>query len=250
MDPRDTDRPEPRITQMGDFPARPMCSIGGGGAETTISNEGRAMPRKVTRGPSPSTGTFSDLGRLILDRIDRAVFALRRDGRIADANAEARALLRANHGLTLRDGRLRFADSRLDAEVGALLRKQGAGLDVGQGLARRMRASNSSEAYSVLITPVPAEFRDDRSAVLVFIYAPAANRSIAPALLEQLYGLTRAQALVAARLFERVTIEATAAELGLSEHTVRSHLKRVFETCGVHSKSELLQLLAMGPREF
>jgi DNA-binding CsgD family transcriptional regulator len=235
---------------MGDFPARPMCSIGDSGAATTISNEGRAMPRKVTRGASPSTGTFSDLGRLILDRIDRAVFALRHDGRLADANAEGRALLRNGYGLALRDGRLRFVDPRLDADLSALLRKQRTGLDVGQGLARRMRVSGSSGAYSVLITPVPVEFRDDRSAVLVFIYATSANRSIAPALLEQLYGLTRAQALVAARLFERVTIEATAAELGLSEHTVRSHLKRVFETCGVHSKSELLQLLAMGPREF
>lgn len=206
------------------------------------------MPRKVTRGPSPSPGTFSDLGRLILDRIDRGVFALAEDGRLADANAEGRALLRGARGVRLREGRLRFADPELDAALADLLRR--AASSAPRGFARRMKVRGSADVHRVLATPVPLDVRDKGIVVLVFVYAAVTDRRISPELVEQLYGLSRAQARVVAKLYECLTVDATASALGLSANTVRTHLKRTFDRCQVHSQAELMQLLAMGPRSF
>ena len=66
-------------------------------------------------------------------------------------------------------------------------------------------------------------------------------------MLRDLYGLTAAQAAVTAYLFEGQSVEQTAEQLGLSVNTVRSHLKCIFTKCGVHSQTELLHLLDLGP---
>jgi DNA-binding CsgD family transcriptional regulator len=54
---------------------------------------------------------------------------------------------------------------------------------------------------------------------------------------------------VARSLFAGQSVEETAAALGLSLNTVRTHLKSIFTRCSVQSQRELLHLLATGPLE-
>ena len=66
----------------------------------------------------------------------------------------------------------------------------------------------------------------------------------APALLRETFGLTRAEAEVAARATTGEGVPALAASLGISQGTVRLHLHRVFEKTGAHRQAELAAVLA------
>jgi DNA-binding CsgD family transcriptional regulator len=65
-----------------------------------------------------------------------------------------------------------------------------------------------------------------------------------PALLREAFGLTRAEAEVAARATTGEGVPALASSLGISQGTARLHLHRVFEKTGVHRQAELAAVLA------
>jgi DNA-binding CsgD family transcriptional regulator len=58
-----------------------------------------------------------------------------------------------------------------------------------------------------------------------------------------IYGLTPAEARVAARLLDGRSAPGIAVDLGLSPLTVRTHIKRVFKKVGVRSQSQLMAAL-------
>ncbi len=60
---------------------------------------------------------------------------------------------------------------------------------------------------------------------------------------QDLFRLTRREALVAARLASGQGPQGTANALGVSVDTVRSHIRRIFEKCEVRTLSELVALL-------
>ncbi len=53
------------------------------------------------------------------------------------------------------------------------------------------------------------------------------------------YGLTAAQARVAALIMEGLATKSIAYELQISVHTVRRHTEQIFRKCGVRSRLEL-----------
>jgi DNA-binding CsgD family transcriptional regulator len=206
----------------------------------------------VPRGslPRPPLPGFSPLGRAVLDKIDRGVVLLDATGSVIDANSLARRVVESGNGLLLRNGRLAFADAAIDSRFERLLRSAGK-ID---GLPRVVAASvkrPGAAACRVLVSPIPID--DGRSPVaayLVVIYSSAEQPAIAAEVLLEIYGLTRAQADVARRLYAGLSVEETAIALKLSLNTVRSHLKQIFSKCEVQSQAELLRALALGPQSF
>jgi DNA-binding CsgD family transcriptional regulator len=63
------------------------------------------------------------------------------------------------------------------------------------------------------------------------------------AIAQAMYGLTAAQAQLAALIAEGCDLSVAAEKLGVSINTVRTHLQRMFERTGVHSQSALVGLL-------
>jgi DNA-binding CsgD family transcriptional regulator len=55
-----------------------------------------------------------------------------------------------------------------------------------------------------------------------------------------LYGLTRGEAALAAKLVQGKSIEVAATELFISAHTARTHLKRIFMKTDTHRQPELV----------
>jgi len=205
----------------------------------------------VPRGsfPLPADGVFSVLGRLILDRLDRGVILLDAHRRVQDANALARRVLADGNGVAGRRGRVVFLDPTLDERMSRLI---GACRSDQNGALRSMAAQvryNRSPPYRVLVAPVPPDADDRRVSFFVLIYGPREWRDISIDVLVEVYGLTRGQADVARGLFAGQSVEQTAAVLGLSLNTVRTHLKHIFSRCEVRSQRELLHLLATGPQE-
>jgi DNA-binding CsgD family transcriptional regulator len=65
-----------------------------------------------------------------------------------------------------------------------------------------------------------------------------------PAVLREAFGLTRAEAAVAARAAAGEGVPGLAAALSISEGTARLHLHRVFEKTGARRQAELAAALA------
>jgi DNA-binding CsgD family transcriptional regulator len=70
-----------------------------------------------------------------------------------------------------------------------------------------------------------------------------ARKAAPPAVLREAFGLTRAEAGVAARAANGEGVPALAASLGISPGTARLHLHRVFEKTGAHRQAELAAVL-------
>ena len=85
--------------------------------------------------------------------------------------------------------------------------------------------------------------------VLLLVADPEVRVEAAPpAVLCEAFGLTRAEAGVAARAANGEGVPALAASLGISPGTARLHLHRVFEKTGARRQAELAAVLGrLGP---
>lgn len=103
---------------------------------------------------------------------------------------------------------------------------------------------------TVLIAPVhdrtQERGRDDPAAV-VFIGDPERPVPMDPRRLTRLYGLSRAEARVAALLGQGKRLEEIANALGLTYETVRKHLKQIFSKTSTDRQAELVRTLSLGP---
>lgn len=85
---------------------------------------------------------------------------------------------------------------------------------------------------------------DEAAAVLVVVSDPARSRRGQAQMLEVLYALTPAQALVAASLAEGMSLPQVARELGISANTAKTHATRAFDKLGVEGQAHLVLKVA------
>jgi DNA-binding CsgD family transcriptional regulator len=183
---------------------------------------------------------------------DRALVALvltDATGRIAETNGLARAILAERDGLVIRDGVLRVARNEEGAELARLIR-EAAGSRV-MPMSGVMRVSRPS-----LRRPLPLVVAPTRNAASPFgrshaVCVSFADPERAPeadaALLARLYGLTPREARVAVSLLQGRSPAEAAAELAMTENTVRTHIRHAFEKTGVERLSDFVRLLMQGP---
>ncbi|WP_153505465.1 helix-turn-helix transcriptional regulator [Cumulibacter manganitolerans] len=125
-------------------------------------------------------------------------------------------------------------------------------------VASRARSSGSSSTLAtrmygaagrwLRVTSAPLSGPDGNVAIVV---EPARPADVIPMILEG-YGLTRREIEVVGRVAQGGTTQKIARELGLSPHTVRDHIKSIFEKVGVGTRGELVAHLhqrQIGPFE-
>jgi DNA-binding CsgD family transcriptional regulator len=178
-------------------------------------------------------------------------------GRITLANPAAEALLRTGDGLTYhRNGGLGLA-AALPSETaslsGALAQALAVASGTGTELGEPLRLSRPSGAAPLLVLPVPLPPPAfalwemlEQARLLVLIVDPSAQSRPTTAI-QTTFGLTAAEARVAALIGSGLSGPATAAMLGVSPSTVKTHLKRCFEKIGVHSQVGLVRILGALP---
>jgi DNA-binding CsgD family transcriptional regulator len=82
--------------------------------------------------------------------------------------------------------------------------------------------------------------QEENRAALLTIYDEENSVQVDEAVLRKLYGLTRGEAALAVVLLKGKSIEDAAAELFISPHTARTHLKRIFMKTDTHRQTELV----------
>ncbi len=193
----------------------------------------------------------------VLDQIDLGLILCDAAGRPAYLNRRAEALVARPDGLSAGSAGLAAAlpeESRRLRHAIALAAAAGAarpGLDAAARAAAagtRMRLSRPSGARSLLLTVIPirrtgmAE-RRPQAEVAIFIVDPEHDPRPGPALLQEMFGLTAAEAGLAIQIGRGDGIQAAAERLSISGNTARTHLSRIFEKTGTGRQAELVRLL-------
>jgi DNA-binding CsgD family transcriptional regulator/PAS domain-containing protein len=183
----------------------------------------------------------------VLDHSPHGVFLLDGTGQVRHVNRKGEALLAESGGLTVVHGRLSAASVEAARQLHAHVCKAALGDDQ-QRVGGSMAILTPTRRLPLSLTIAPA--RPDRfapfhsgPAVLVCASDLEAEVSLPEQRLRDLFGLTPAEARVALALFDGLSPADVAASLGLSFHTVRNQLVRVFEKTGTNRQTDLVRLM-------
>ena len=184
----------------------------------------------------------------LLDNTRCGVVQLDLRGRIVAANDRALDILRAGDRLTDRAGYLQAAIAEEHAELQALLARVLPPFgDQGAAGTMTMRRSAGMAQLALHVTPVGERNRDDAPggvAALLLVHEPDSGARIDPAQVSALLGLTPMEGRVAALLAEGRTVAEVSLALGRSHHTVRWHMKHLFQKLGVTRQAGLALLIS------
>jgi DNA-binding CsgD family transcriptional regulator len=191
----------------------------------------------------------------VLDKLNRGVVIFDAEARVRFVNDAGLRILRDTAAFAIADGRLSLRDPALQARFGAFLlrgRERAGGGEEQSPVAMRVDTADGRAPLRILLSPLVLP--SDRIAghrepqYVLMIYEPHAGRHVPKRILQELYGMSDAEADLVVCLFEGESLEAASRRLHISLNTAKTHLQHVFRKCDVHSQGELLQLLSLGPR--
>lgn len=183
----------------------------------------------------------------ILDTLPSAIFALDANGRILLMNAEAERLLREGDAFVVSRGRLRSGLAPQRTQFDCLLQAAIAGEQpkpLGGWL--RLERASGRKAVSVFVAPVlgfEGLIGTFAAKAVVFATDPTETSGVDERALQELFGLSAAEARLASALSSGHSVESAGALLGIQEATVRSELKSIFRKLGVSRQQDLVRLL-------
>lgn len=194
------------------------------------------------------------LSRDLMNRVHFGVLTLAKDGRVADANPIAAQILRDGDALTQVAGRLtavsRSANDRLQRTMAGTLRYIVDRQYINVDPVVVPRASGSQ--LRLLLAPLAtsaAAFGAAESVMVAFVFSADTGPRVCPETLSSVYGLTPAEARIAAKLTEGHSLAEIASVLSISIETVRTHIKRVFAKTCCDSQTNLVREILLGPTQ-
>ena len=169
-----------------------------------------------------------------LEWIEDGVLTLGRDGQVLRANAAAETMLRQGDGVQTKTGAIDFTSTEArNAFLRALRSLDRVATDPSRPgrLDFLVGRPDSDTPYVVSLRPVSSDGTGLAKA-LMFIRDPLRSSRASTFLLRRAFGLTAAQANLAAALVDGLTPDAYAVEQGLSRNTVYAHLRAIKAKCG------------------
>jgi len=182
----------------------------------------------------------------LLERARTPVLAIGFDGKVQWSSPAALEAMGAH--VSVVKGRLVASDHGQDARLQHLLGiATAARQPSGQVNESAMMFSDGVRPSLVLeISAMPRSGVDafSRVAAVAFVRRLSEDRLIEPEMLVRLFGLTLAEARVAALIGSGLSGPIVAIRLGVSYETVRTHLARVFQKLSINRQAELVEILA------
>jgi DNA-binding CsgD family transcriptional regulator/PAS domain-containing protein len=182
---------------------------------------------------------------------DLAVGALLLDarGEVVQMNSAAERLFSRKLGIGLRGRRVIGATARetsllREAIRGALEQRAARAPALAEVL--RLPPAKGAEGLGILIRPIPlGQETDGRAspALALFVSDPEAESAVPLDVVRQLFGLTRAEASLAARLASGLSLDESAEALGIAHNTARAQLRSAFGKTGATRQAELVRLI-------
>jgi len=199
-------------------------------------------------------GGLADGLAAALDRMPLAAILCDRGGRALWLNRPAEAMVRRADGLRLRDGRLEAAAGNgVSADLrrliaGAAAAEAGGLLHLPRPWPHRPLAAMVTP-LSLSASPVGIAFDAAQPAALLLINDPDRAVQFPADRLTQAFGLTGAEAKLAAALATGTSLSAYADSAQITIGTARWYLKQALAKTGAHRQSELVRhvITAVGP---
>jgi DNA-binding CsgD family transcriptional regulator len=187
----------------------------------------------------------------LTDHEPHAAILVTGDGEAIYRNPAANHLLERCLGLRLDGQRLVAAsagDERLLVETIARMARSDPALDAGAVSVLTLACAPPQPPVVAVVRPAGATFLREagvrRGLVMVTVRGGHATHDPATCAFARRYELTAAQAKVNALVFAGQHLSTIAQSLHLSENTVRSHLKQIFQKTDTHGQMELVHLHA------
>jgi DNA-binding CsgD family transcriptional regulator len=184
-----------------------------------------------------------------LDRLGIGVIVIDACGQLVEVSPIAEGILAAKDGL-LSSPRLAASCNADNRRLQALLRRAGSSDWKRGGTALSIERPSGQPNYQLVIDalPQPPGVPSDGSVVLYL-----RDRTMGPAnaleagLLQDLFGLTEAEALVARAAADGRSAHEIARDLGIRYNTVRAHFRSIFAKSGFSSRADLVHMVVNSP---
>ena len=192
----------------------------------------------------------SEMFEASLEALSTGIYLIGSQERIVYLNRVARAQVRSGRVLRLVDGCLVATDQKAQKLLEAELRDIVGGdrqLDDHGGRAIAL-ADGAGSGFVAHIIPLQGETqariaRHFAAIAAVFVQDPAAAPPLANAAFAKLYGLTEGELRLLNGLVPGLSLAETARQLGISEATAKTHLRRIFAKTKTAKQAELIYLL-------
>lgn len=168
------------------------------------------------------------------------------DGTLVHTNKTADEILAAADGMHLAHGGLHAAIASEDRELQRAFQEALKDATSFEHLAGKMlsltRPSGRSK-IGVLMRPIPLGAASQRPAVAMFLRDPDQCVRTSIDAMRELFGFTKAEAILAAHLANGCSLDEAADTLCIKRNTVRAQLRSIFAKTGVSRQSMLVRLL-------
>lgn len=196
-----------------------------------------------------SLGAMHQWATELLDNNTAAILLLDAQNRIVYSNRKAEALRENGDGIRLTAGGIALSrkqdNDRLQRLLACAVSPTAPRTTPAGGVMRAPRPSYKRD-YAIVVSPVsnrsPA-LSMFRPAVCIMITDPESATALPADRLRSVFGLTRAEAALAALLAAGEDLRSAAEKLAISYGTARTRLAEVFQKTQTHRQGELIQLL-------
>jgi DNA-binding CsgD family transcriptional regulator len=194
--------------------------------------------------------TQADTFAEMLDGLSAGMFLVDASGRIVHANAAARAMLEAGNFLQLKSGRLAAADVTADQALKEVF--AAAGVDdravgtSGISVPLKVEAGQQLVAHAL---PLTSGLRRDtgnayKAVAALFVHKTTGDSPAPPKVIAETFRLTPMELRVLLAAVEVGGVAGVSEALGISDNTVKTHLKRLYAKTGAARQADLVKLVA------
>jgi DNA-binding CsgD family transcriptional regulator len=194
-----------------------------------------------------SLGTMQRCTTELMDRNPAAVLLLDARKHVVYANRAAEALCSAGDGIRLSANGIvvlsRNDNDKMQTLIGEALSREPL---PGSGGSLRVARPSGKRAYAVLVSPLSTRYAALsalRPAVCIVIADPDAKNPLSARCLQASFGLTEAEARMAALLAAGENLRVTATRLGITYGTARARLAEIFQKTETRRQGELVKVL-------
>ena len=184
----------------------------------------------------------------VLDLLALGILLVDEKGTVLWSNHRGRELLDARDGIYLSEGRLkasRTADTAALLALVASAARAGVGAAIHEAGVLSLTRPSMPRPLLVVVEPLPtaAGSEGGTPAAIVFVRNLELAFELHETVLRHCFELTGAEARLASSLLRGLSLKDAAAQCGITVHTARGHLKRIFGKTGTNSQSGLIRIL-------
>ena len=207
------------------------------------------MSETTTRGSVATLSQASNALRFVFDQLPMAVVLVDSDLKLLYINQLADQILQSHATVSVARGQLRGTADADHASLASVVQRAAArgqlqAPDEVTSEICTIRSDADERRVILVATPVPT---DGAVSVALLVFESPGYRPVSAQVLQQIYGLTRAEIVLVQALASGFSLEDAAHSIGIAVNTARTHLKHIFIKTGAKRQSELIHQVETGP---